>query len=61
VHISNIHARDEMHRHSRLSSAVTAVICGLGPYGYIAALQAAARLVGKLPASLPPALREGPA
>jgi len=60
VHISNIHARDEMHRHSRLSSAVTAVICGLGPYGYIAALQAAARLVGKLPASLPPALREGP-
>ncbi|MEA2950599.1 MAG: 3-dehydroquinate dehydratase, partial [Alphaproteobacteria bacterium] len=32
VHISNIHARDELHRHSITSSASTAVICGLGPY-----------------------------
>jgi 3-dehydroquinate dehydratase II len=39
VHISNIHARDELHRHSKVSSAVTAVICGLGPYGYIAAME----------------------
>jgi 3-dehydroquinate dehydratase II len=60
VHISNIHARDEHHRHSKLSSAVKAVICGLGPYGYIVALQAAARLVGKLPGGLPAALRVGP-
>jgi len=60
VHISNLHARDELHRHSKLSSAVKAVICGLGPYGYIVAMQAAARLVGKLPPSLPAALREGP-
>jgi 3-dehydroquinate dehydratase-2 len=60
VHISNIHARDEMHRHSRLSSAVTAVICGLGPYGYIVAMQAATRLAGRLPASLPEAIRQGP-
>jgi len=36
VHISNIHARDELHRHSKVSAAATAVICGLGPYGYIA-------------------------
>ena len=28
VHISNIHARDELHRHSKLSAAVKAVICG---------------------------------
>ena len=41
VHISNIHARDELHRHSKLSAAVKAVICGLGPYGYIVAMQAA--------------------
>jgi len=60
VHISNIHARDELHRHSKLSSAVKAVICGLGPYGYIVAMQAAARLVGPLPENLPPALRVGP-
>ena len=31
VHISNIHARDELHRHSKLSAAAKAVICGLGP------------------------------
>ena len=60
VHISNIHARDEHHRHSKLSGAVKAVICGLGPYGYIVAMQAAARLVGKLPAALPAAMRDGP-
>lgn len=60
VHISNIHARDELHRHSKLSAAVTAVICGLGPYGYIVAMQAAHRLVGKLPDALPPPLRHGP-
>ena len=35
VHISNIHARDELHRHSKLSAAVKAVIAGPGPYGYI--------------------------
>jgi 3-dehydroquinate dehydratase-2 len=60
VHISNIHARDELHRHSILSSAAQAVICGLGPYGYIVAMQAAARLVGKLPDALPAPVREGP-
>jgi 3-dehydroquinate dehydratase-2 len=60
VHISNIHARDELHRHSKLSSAVTAVIAGLGPYGYIMAMQAALQSAGKLPASLPVALRVGP-
>jgi 3-dehydroquinate dehydratase II len=53
VHISNIHARDEMHRHSKLSAAVKAVICGLGPYGYIVAMQAALQILGKLPAGLP--------
>ncbi|RXH31050.1 type II 3-dehydroquinate dehydratase [Bradyrhizobium zhanjiangense] len=44
VHISNIHARDEYHRHSRISFVATGVICGLGPYGYIAALQAIANM-----------------
>ena len=60
VHISNIHARDELHRHSKLSSAVTAVIAGLGPYGYIVAMQAAVRLVGKLPDAWSAPLRTGP-
>lgn len=60
VHISNIHARDELHRHSKLSSAVKAVIAGLGPYGYIVAMQAALQAAGKLPDTLPTALRTGP-
>jgi 3-dehydroquinate dehydratase II len=60
VHISNIHARDELHRHSKLSSAVKAVIAGLGPYGYIVAMQAALQAAGKLPAALPAAMRVGP-
>jgi 3-dehydroquinate dehydratase II len=60
VHISNIHARDELHRHSKLSAAVTGVIAGLGPYGYIVAMQAALMGARQLPASLPAALRIGP-
>lgn len=60
VHISNIHARDELHRHSLLSAAVKAVICGLGPYGYIVAMQSALQALGKLPSSLPPAMATGP-
>ncbi|MFT4118624.1 type II 3-dehydroquinate dehydratase [Bradyrhizobium sp.] len=44
VHISNIHARDEYHRHSRISFVATGVICGLGPYGYIAAMHAIANM-----------------
>jgi len=60
VHISNIHARDEHHRHSKLSSAVKAVIAGLGPYGYIVAMQAAVHALGKMPESLPKPMRVGP-
>ena len=60
VHISNIHARDELHRHSKLSTVAKAVVCGLGPYGYIVALQAALHILGQLPASLPTPIRVGP-
>lgn len=60
VHISNIHARDELHRHSVISGSARAVICGLGPYGYIVAMQAAVRMVGKLPDALPEPIRVGP-
>jgi 3-dehydroquinate dehydratase-2 len=47
VHISNIHARDKHHRHSKMSHVVSAVICGLGPYGYLAAIQAVATMEKK--------------
>ncbi len=53
LHISNIHARDEMHRHSKISGSVTGVICGLGVGGYVVAMQAAAAMLsghGKAPA-----------
>jgi 3-dehydroquinate dehydratase-2 len=49
VHISNIHARDEAHRHSMISSVAKAVLCGFGPYGYVLAMQAAAHMLGLLP------------
>jgi len=60
VHITNIHARDELHRHSKLSAAVRSVICGLGPYGYIVGMQAALQMLGQLPAGLPAPVRVGP-
>src|SRR3954452_20194575 len=52
-HISNIHARDELHRHSITSTASTSVICGMGPYGYLAAMLAAVHRLGRLPETVP--------
>lgn len=46
IHISNIHARDEAHRHSLTSAAATVVIAGAGSYGYELAVRAADRLAG---------------
>jgi len=45
LHLSNIHARDELHRHSIMSGVVNAVICGLGATGYPLALRAVAQLL----------------
>ena len=41
VHLSNIHKREEFRRHSYFSDIAHGVICGLGAYGYIAAIHAA--------------------
>jgi 3-dehydroquinate dehydratase II len=38
VHISNIHAREEFRKHSFISSKAKGVICGLGLFGYEAAI-----------------------
>ena len=38
VHISNIHAREEFRRHSYVSQAARAVICGFGINGYALAI-----------------------
>lgn len=45
IHISNIHAREEFRRHSYFSDIAEGVIAGLGPQGYLLALQAADRLL----------------
>jgi 3-dehydroquinate dehydratase-2 len=48
VHISNIHKREAFRHHSYLSDKAEAVICGLGVFGYEAAIEYAARyLEGK--------------
>jgi 3-dehydroquinate dehydratase II len=59
VHISNIHARDELHQHSIMSGAVKGVICGLGAYGYLVAMQTALQMLGARPEALPAPLRDG--
>jgi 3-dehydroquinate dehydratase-2 len=42
LHITNIHQRDEIYRHSLISTVASAVICGLGINGYEIALRAMA-------------------
>jgi 3-dehydroquinate dehydratase-2 len=44
VHITNIHARDAVHRHSLTSTVAQVVIAGAGVYGYELAIRAADRL-----------------
>jgi 3-dehydroquinate dehydratase-2 len=39
VHLTNVHAREEFRHHSVISAVATAVIAGLGPDGYAAALR----------------------
>jgi len=43
VHVTNIHKRETFRNHSYLSDKAEAVICGLGVYGYTAAIEYAAK------------------
>ncbi|MEV0356302.1 type II 3-dehydroquinate dehydratase [Nocardia sp. NPDC050697] len=39
VHISNVHAREEFRHHSFVSPIATAVVAGMGVFGYAAAIE----------------------
>ncbi|MCO6387974.1 type II 3-dehydroquinate dehydratase [Aliihoeflea sp. 40Bstr573] len=47
LHISNIHRREDIYRHSLVSKIATAVIAGLGPRGYGVAVQAMLQLTDR--------------
>lgn len=47
VHLSNIFAREAFRHHSYVSPVAAGVICGLGPRGYILALDALRHLIAK--------------
>lgn len=51
LHISNIHRREEIYRHSLMSRAATAVIAGLGARGYAVAVQSVIELAEEAAAS----------
>jgi 3-dehydroquinate dehydratase-2 len=54
VHITNIHAREPFRRRSLLAAVCTGSLCGLGTYGYEAALIALAQHSGAVPLPPPP-------
>ncbi|KAK8016881.1 catabolic 3-dehydroquinase [Apiospora rasikravindrae] len=43
LHVSNVHAREEWRRHSYFTDKAVAMVCGMGVYGYTAAIEFAAR------------------
>lgn len=45
VHLSNIHRREAWRHHSYISLAADGIIMGLGPQGYLLALDAMARIL----------------
>ena len=48
VHLSNVHAREPFRAHSYISPVASAVVAGMGPEGYLAALR---YLAGRLTTS----------
>ncbi|KZZ94290.1 Dehydroquinase, class II [Moelleriella libera RCEF 2490] len=49
VHVSNVHAREDFRRRSYLSDAAVGVVCGLGTYGYEAAIEFVVRHIAAIP------------
>lgn len=51
VHVSNVHAREPFRQHSYLSDKAVAVVCGLGVFGYKAAIDFVAQRLASEAAS----------
>jgi 3-dehydroquinate dehydratase-2 len=47
VHISNIHSREPYRRVSLSAEAATAVVAGLGPHGYVLALEGLLEMIAR--------------
>jgi 3-dehydroquinate dehydratase-2 len=47
LHLSNIHRREPIYHRSYVSPIATAVIAGLGPHGYVAAVRAVREMVAQ--------------
>lgn len=47
VHLSNIFARERFRHHSYVSPVAAGIICGLGPKGYVLALEALQTLISE--------------
>lgn len=45
VHVSNVHAREPWRHHSYFTDKAEAMICGMGVFGYTAALEFAAKFM----------------
>ncbi|KAK5713622.1 hypothetical protein LTR15_011322 [Elasticomyces elasticus] len=46
LHVSNVHAREPWRHHSYLSDKAVGIICGLGVFGYTAAIDFVAHKLG---------------
>ena len=51
VHLTNVHAREDFRHRSYLAEVATAVVAGLGPAGYAAAVEYVARQAVARPAT----------